>query len=109
MDKWDIDACNGRAECDRYISDIALEGHLKMLLGLKGDEEYPFKCKVGNNSEIHSKSIQEYDRLIDDISSQGIKEFAERLKETYESADGQYVDRVMSENIDNLVKEMCGE
>ena len=32
MDIWDINACNGRAECDRYISDIALEGHLKMLL-----------------------------------------------------------------------------
>lgn len=32
MDNFEIEACNGRANCDRYISDIALEGHLKMLL-----------------------------------------------------------------------------
>lgn len=42
-------------------------------------EEYPFKCKVGNNSEVHSKSIEDYDKLIGDISAEAIKEFAERL------------------------------
>ncbi len=43
-------------------------------------EEYPFKVKVGNNSEIHSKSIEDYDRLLFDISAETIKEFAKELK-----------------------------
>lgn len=43
-------------------------------------EEYPFKVKVGNNSEIHSKSIEDYDRLLIDISAETIKEFAKELK-----------------------------
>lgn len=42
-------------------------------------EEYPFKCKVGNNSEIHSKSIQDYDKLISDIANSAISEFSRIL------------------------------
>ena len=45
------------------------------------NKEYPFKCKVGNNSEIHSKTIQDYDRLLDDIATEAIKEFWETLYE----------------------------
>lgn len=73
------------------------------------NKAYPCTIDVGNNCLVYAKSLDDYDNLIGDISEQGIKEFAERLKETYESADGQYIDRVMSENIDNLVKEMVGE
>ena len=70
-------------------------------------EEYPFKCKVGNNSEIHSKSIQDYDRLIDDIQAEAVKEFAERLKAvSHPYADTQMVFELQ---IDNLVKEIVGE
>ena len=32
------------------------------------EEEYPHLVKVGNNSEIHSKSEQDYMNLIKDIS-----------------------------------------
>ena len=32
MDYHDIRACNGRAECDRYVSDIVLEKQMKLLL-----------------------------------------------------------------------------
>lgn len=47
------------------------------------NSKYPFKCKVGNNSEIHSKSIEDYDKLIADISSEARKDFAERLENRY--------------------------
>lgn len=40
------------------------------------------------------------------IKSEAIKEFAERLKERYESVDGQYIDRVLNSDIDTLIKEM---
>ena len=40
---------------------------------------------------------------------EAIKEFAERLIKEYENIDGQYVDRVMLDIIDNLVKEMAGK
>jgi hypothetical protein len=43
-------------------------------------EEYPFKVKVGNNSEIHSKSIEDYDRLLIDISAETIKDFANEFE-----------------------------
>lgn len=83
-------------------------------------EEYPFKCKVGNNSEIHSKSIQDYDKLIADISVSAIKEFAEKLKAV---VDGD-INRIYAmggiggaigplckfkDDIDNLLKEMESE
>ena len=96
-------------------------------------EEYPFKCKVGNNSEIHSKSIHDYDKLIADISAEAIspsgirlnqrdetsrieavKEFAERLKAKeaiHFCKCGEafvYTDLFNSE-IDDLVKEMTAQ
>ncbi len=77
----------------------------------KQADEYPFKCKVGNNSEIHSKSIEDYDRLIFDISSEAIKEFAERLKANMSNTarvefGGNVYFCVGYDLIDNLVKEM---
>lgn len=52
-----------------------------MTLKDKAKEEYPFKCKVGNNSEIHSKSIEDYDRLIEDIQAEAYKAFVHKLLE----------------------------
>lgn len=79
-------------------------------------EEYPFKCKVGNNSEIHSKSIQDYDRLIDDIQAEAVKEFAEKLimNITINNTNDGYLDYAVDyncliEDIQDLVKEMIGE
>ena len=71
--------------------------------------EYPFKCKVGSNSEIHSKSIEDYDSLIGDISAQATKEFAERLKEEQEfhvDECDNFVGFVAVSRIDNILKEM---
>lgn len=66
--------------------------------------EYPFKCKVGNNSEIHSKSIQDYDKLIADISAEAIIEFATRL-----ILEAGYFGRAVAvKTINDLVHEMTG-
>ena len=73
----------------------------------KDRDEYPFKCKVGNNSEIHSKSIQDYDRVIKDIGNEAIKEFVERLKE--EAHDiVLYGEIVTVSKIDRIAQEMVG-
>ncbi len=44
-------------------------------------DEYPFKCKVGNNSEIYSKSIEDYDRLIADIGAEANETFVNKFLE----------------------------
>lgn len=41
------------------------------------EEEYPYIVKVGNNSEIHSKSEQDYLNLIKDIRREAIRECME--------------------------------
>ena len=72
---------------------------------LKAEEEkYPFKCVMPFNSMICSKSIEDYDRLINDIGIDAIKGFADRLKETaMQKFDwNEYVE---VEDIDNLIKE----
>nr|DAG76965.1 MAG TPA: hypothetical protein [Caudoviricetes sp.] len=38
------------------------------------EEQYPYIVKVGNNSEIHSKSEQDYFNLIEDIRREAIRE-----------------------------------
>ena len=53
----------------------------------KAEEEYPFKVKVEHNSEVHSKSIEDYDNFLDGVSSEAIKAFAERLCENRVSND----------------------
>ena len=75
------------------------------------EEKYPFKCVMPFNSMICSKSIDDYDRLIDDIEAEAIKEFAERLKEQSDSHFdySELVFEIGEEKIDNLVKEMEGE
>ena len=74
------------------------------------DEKYPFKCVMPFNSMVYSKSIEDYDRLIGDIGSDAIKEFAERLKDDMvPNIDDSYIESFVEEYIDNLVKEMVGE
>ena len=55
------------------------------------------KCKL-EKEMIHQVATE--------IQTVAIKDFAERLKRKYESVDGQYIDRVLNTDIDNLVKEM---
>lgn len=72
---------------------------------LKAEEEkYLFKCVMPFNSMVCSKSIDDYDRLINDIWIDAIKWFADRLKETVmQKFDlNEYIE---VEDIDNLIKE----
>ena len=81
------------------------------------DEKYPFKCVMPFNSMVYSKSIEDYDRLIDDIGSDAIKEFAERVKAldrldvdvSYGYGREHYTEAIAVNLIDNLVKEIIGE
>lgn len=43
-------------------------------------EEYPFKVKVGHNSEVHSKSIRDYDSFLDGVSLEAVKNFWDELR-----------------------------
>jgi hypothetical protein len=73
----------------------------------KVDEAYPCKVDVGNNCLVYAKSLDDYDRLIDDISAEAIKEFAEKLVDVFYSHDKG--DAYVREVVYNLVKEMVGE
>ena len=124
--------CNGGTDCckcdllmnekdiisayERAIANNDLINRLQAEIEkLKTEEEkYPFKCVVPFNSMICSKSIDDYDRLIDDIGVEAIKEFAERLKYKAstvgvdEMYDGQPM-YVSVEAINKLVKEIVGD
>ena len=72
------------------------------------EEKYPFKCVMPFNSMVCSKSIEDYDRLINDIGVDAIKGFVDRLKEKKQEVftavnNSSYAVTVY--NIDKLVKE----
>ena len=91
-----------------------LEAENKALIEYGIHERYPH-IVLCNNGAIFTKSLEEYDKLIADISTNAIKEFAERLKNIY-IKDKRYdrpnahtlIDWLFA-NIDNLVKERVGE
>ena len=66
-------------------------------------------CVKVRNGMIYTKTLDDYDWLIGDISAEAIKEFAERLKETFPQDDFLRSTKRISEDIDNLVKEMVGD
>lgn len=77
-------------------------------------QEYPFKILVGHNSEIHSKTADDYEMLLADIKEIAIKDFAERLKKDshirYDSDTNEVIGAIVyCGEIDNLVKEMTEE
>lgn len=107
--KDDCDNCpNDFGNCYANLSGYALDlinRQQAEIEKLKAEEDkYPFKCVMPFNSMICSKSIEDYDRLINDIGVDAIKGFADRLKETaMQKFDwNEYVE---VEDIDNLIKE----
>lgn len=73
------------------------------------NKAYPCRVNVGNNCLVYARSLDDYDKFIGDVSNEGIKEFAERLKEKqeyYENGEGYEGFMVDVEEIDNLVKEL---
>ena len=71
--KKDFDANEKCPECDCISCNKEwLESEIEK--GNIIEEEYPYIVKVGNNSEIHSKSEQDYINLIEDIRREAIKD-----------------------------------
>lgn len=55
----------------------------------------------------HDNAIRSLHKQLDNLKSEAIKEFAERLKSEYEDEkQGRYINWLMNDIIDNLVKEM---
>ena len=95
-----------KAEIERFTIDLKILQH--------ATTKYPH-CVLGSNFAVFTESLEEYDKLIASISTEAVKEFAERLKEYVESYDVTtgykiiIVNAVEEETIDNLVKETVGE
>ena len=65
-------------------------------------DKYPVKTLFDNNSVICSKTSEDYDKLIMDISNNAIKEFARELKCGVPQETGV----IRCKDIDDLVKQM---
>lgn len=74
-------------------------------------EKYPH-CVLSSNGAILTESLEEYDKLIADISAEAVKEFAERLKKEvtyYEDDCGNFVPFVDCRDIDKAYEEVVGD
>jgi hypothetical protein len=72
-------------------------------------ERYPVIVGVGNNCLVLTRSLDDYDKFIGDVSAEAIKEFAERVKAhmcNYD-IDNYHSFRAIEEEVfDDLVKEL---
>lgn len=66
----------GCEDCDYTDNKYVVKNWLKSEIEEDNiiEEEYPYIVKVGHNSEIHSKSEQDYFNLIEDIRREAIRE-----------------------------------
>ena len=100
---WVCDECKFHGEmcdgdkCEKVIAENALDFINRQKAEIERLEKELMKCKLEKEMMY---------QVADEIKSVAIKDFAERLKRRYESVDGQYIDRVLNTEIDNLVKEM---
>ena len=76
------------------------KAEIERLKDAVADHEYA-NCVAVKNGLIYTYTLDDYDRLIGDISAEAIKEFAERLKSAWCTDSGR-----CCENVDTLVKEM---
>ena len=84
-----------------------LKRELDLVIENSISARYPH-CVLYGNGAILTKSFEEYDELIADISAEAIKEFAERLKDKITMSPHSFIS-IDKWYIDNLVKEMVGE
>ena len=68
-------------------------------------------CVVIDNGVIYTKTIEDYERFLTDVSTEAYKEFAEKLLDTYEiwTDNDELEYRYVAELVDNLLKELVGE
>lgn len=64
------------------------------------NKQYPCVVKMSDYCLVYTRSLDDYDKLIDEIKSEAIKEFAERLKPTGKQKYISYA------RVERLVKEM---
>lgn len=76
----------------------------KLLINNDVGNKYP-NCVLVEKGRIYTRTLEDYDRLIGDISAEAYKEFAERLKEN-SIATFSWEGVVMVEEIDILLKEL---
>lgn len=81
-----------------------LKRELDLVIENSISARYPH-CVLCGNGAILTKSLEEYDELIADISAEAYKEFARRLK----CGVPQEYGVIRCSDIDNLLKEMVGE
>ena len=84
----------------------------KLLINNDVSNKYP-NCVLVEKGRIYTRTLEDYDELIGDISAEAYKEFAERLKELkYQSSDwshGEHPFVVEESDIDNTLYELIGE
>lgn len=97
-----------------------LKRELDLVIENSISARYPH-CVLCGNGAILTKSLEEYDELIADISAEAYKEFAEKLENICEEIMAQewnektapiswsYAYAGFIDDIDNLLKEMVGE
>lgn len=86
-----------------------LRAENKLLIDNDVSNKYP-NCVLVEKGRIYTKTLEDYDELIGDISAEAVKEFAERLKENAYPDDSICTQMVVVvEDIDALLKEMVGE
>lgn len=81
-----------------------LRAEIERLKEALTDHEYG-NCVAVENGLIYTHILEDYNKLIDDISAEARKEFAERLKGTFPQDDSLHSTKKISEDIDNLFKE----
>ena len=89
-----------------------LKRELDLVIENSISARYPH-CVLCGNGAILTKSLEEYDELIADISAEAYKEFTKRLKEfmhnKFKALDEYEFEYITERDIDNLVKEMVGD
>ena len=84
-----------------------LKAENKLLIENDVSNKYP-NCVLVEKGRIYTRTLEDYDELIGDISAEAYKEFAERLKLRFSgtlSCSGGVIARA----VDNLLKELVGD
>ena len=83
----------------------------KLLIENDVSNKYP-NCVLVEKGRIYTKTLEDYDNLIGDISAEAYKEFAEKLEAEYTDFDAEN-EVILPENlnkaISDLLKELVGE
>lgn len=98
-----IECCKKCALCEKYdcYSEIS-----KNVLDLINRQKAEIERLKDYNENLITANMELSDEILE-IKSEAIKEFAERLKSEYEDkTQGRYMNWLMNDIIDNLVKEM---